>query len=129
MKFLESYKDWYKNDKDKEYDSYPWRDSEIVELEKSGFFIGDQNNVYSTYYYTPNIINDIKEVKIKKMIEIISNSTTEYRYGDYFYEIIITFINNNTIVKDFDADSFNTALEFAKKYITQVDIQTKKYNL
>ena len=131
MKILESYKDWFKNEGDKEYDSYPWRTSEIDELENSGFFINDKNNVYSTYYYTPNIIKNIKEIKIKKMVEVITGTFNkgEISYGDHFYQVIIIFINKDTIVEDFDNNSFDKALKFAKKYIKKMDIQTKKYNL
>lgn len=131
MKILESYNDMFKNKDGKEYDSYPWSDSEILELENSVFYTNDKHKSYGNFYYIPNILKNIKEIKIKKMVEIITgeHDRGEYSYGHYFYQVIINFIKKDIIVEDFDKDSFENALNFAKKYITQLDIQTKKYNL
>jgi hypothetical protein len=98
---------------------YYWTDNEIEELEKIGFKRYSKSSIGS-FNYKSNYSEKIETIKVSKFAEIIN-------YNEYcFYE---AYLDLKKIPHKMDFDSFYDMLKFIKSYITELDIDTKKYNL
>jgi len=123
MKILKTYEGFFKDlfKKKRESDGlYYWTNEEIIELEKIGFERKSKSNM-SSFSYESSYSEKIEKIKISKFAEVIN-------YNEYFfYEVYLKKSTHKEITKDFD--TFPELLEFIKPYISEIEIDSKKYNL
>lgn len=121
MTYIKTYEGFFSNlFKRKSDGSYYWHDSEVSDLEACGFERENSQYLTSPFYYYPQ--ND----KVSSIC-LVKNADVSNGMEDYFYVVTITLSNDKIIEKDFD--SFSEMLIYVKKYIPEIELDSKKYNL
>lgn len=129
MKYLREYEGFFSNIKRRLFSSnvyYRWYYQEAEELESLNFYrISEKDYNSEPYYFKPNVTDSIKEIIVIKYYDI-GSATSSTDIETVFYRAEVKK-NKRTIKKNFD--SFEEMIEFVKKHIPEVEIDTKKYNL